>query len=170
MTQSLDGTAARMIEVATSQLGTVEGPNNETKYGATMHSQNLPWCGSFLNWCAIVAKVPAVPNVVGTIAGAASFKKNKQWFEKDPKAGDFAFFDFVVDGKTVIQHIGLVVKVQGDGLSIITIEGNTSGNAGPHGQANGGEVMMKTRKLGPHDSFVVGFGRPNYKESNEKTT
>ena len=43
--------------------------------------------------------------------------------------------------------------------TILTIEGNTSGTGS---QANGGQVMMKTRKLGPH-SFVVGYGRPSYK-------
>jgi hypothetical protein len=41
---------------------------------------------------------------------------------------------------------------------IVTIEGNTSG-AGD--QRNGGEVMVKSRSLGPR-SFVVGYGRPTY--------
>ena len=149
-----EGTAARMIEVAMAEVGYVETPDNITKYGKAMNADGKPWCGSFINWCAKQARVE-IPNVVGTIAGAASFKAKGQWFVT-PKVGDLAFFDFIDDNKTVIQHIGLVVKAGEH--TILTIEGNTSGT----NQANGGEVMMKTRKLGPH-SYAVGFGRPSYK-------
>jgi hypothetical protein len=47
-----------------------------------------------------------VPNVVSTRAGAEAFKKNKQW-HTTPKIGDFVFFDFIIDDKTTINHIGL---------------------------------------------------------------
>ena len=150
-----EGTVARMIEVAMAEVGYVETPDNITKYGKAMNADGLPWCGSFINWCAKQARVD-IPNVVSTIAGAKAFKAKGQWFVT-PKVGDLAFFDFIEDDKSVIQHIGLVAKV-GE-TSILTIEGNTSGTGS---QANGGEVMMKTRKLGPH-SFVVGYGRPSYK-------
>ena len=138
-----------------AEVGYVETPDNITKYGKAMNADGLPWCGSFINWCAKQARVD-IPNVVSTIAGAKAFKAKGQWFVT-PKVGDLAFFDFIEDDKSVIQHIGLVAKV-GE-TSILTIEGNTSGTGS---QANGGEVMMKTRKLGPH-SFVVGYGRPSYK-------
>ena len=153
MTQSPDGTAARMIEVATSQLGTVEGPNNETKYGKEFGVNGKPWCGSFINWCAKAAHVE-IPKVISTIDGAKSFKTKGQWFVA-PKVGDLVFFDFHPDDKTIVEHIGLVIKV-GE-TSIVTIEGNTS----PLDQSNGGMVQMKTRKIGPH-SYVVGYGRPPY--------
>jgi len=153
---SAEGTAARMIEVAMAEVGYVEGPkDNETKYGEALRVNGKPWCGSFINWCAHQARVD-IPNVIGTIAGAQAFKAKGQWFVS-PKVGDLVFFDFIDDNKTVIQHIGLVAKV-GE-TSILTIEGNTSGTGS---QANGGQVMMKTRKLGP-SGFVVGFGRPQYK-------
>ena len=71
---------------------------------------------------------------------------------------DLVFFDFIDDNKTVIQHIGLVIKV-GE-TSILCAEGNSTNDA-KGSQFNGGEVCLKTRKLGPH--FVVGFGRPSYK-------
>ena len=52
------GTAARLIEVATAELGTIEGPkDNETKYGAYTKSNFQPWCGSFINWCGNEAGV-----------------------------------------------------------------------------------------------------------------
>jgi hypothetical protein len=152
-----DGTLAAMLEVALKELGYVETPDNITKYGAAMGVQGQPWCGSYINWCAKEAGV-ALHSVVSTIAGAKKFKAAGKWFLK-PKVGDLAFFDFVDDKKVVIQHIGLVVKVGEH--SIVTIEGNTSDNGS---QSNGGQVCMKTRKIGPN-SFVVGYGRPDYQEA-----
>ena len=143
-----------MIEVALAENGVAETGNNETKYGKHMKADKLPWCGSFLNWCADQAGVE-VPNVVSTRAGAEAFKANKQWHTK-PKIGDFVFFDFVIDDKTIINHIGLVIRVSEK--QILTIEGNTSSGGD---QRNGGEVMVKSRTLGAR-SFVVGYGRPAY--------
>ena len=52
------GTAARMVEVALKEEGYVEGPkDNETKYGAFTKANYLPWCGSFVMWCAHQAGV-----------------------------------------------------------------------------------------------------------------
>jgi hypothetical protein len=75
-----------------------------------------------LNWCADQAGVK-VPNVVSTRAGAEAFKKAKQW-HTTPKIGDFVFFDFIIDDKTTINHIGLVIRCSEK--QIVTIEGNTS--------------------------------------------
>jgi len=72
------GTLPRLIQVALAEVGTAETGNNETKYGKFMKADKLPWCGSFLNWCADQAGVK-VPNVVSTRAGAEAFQKAKQW-------------------------------------------------------------------------------------------
>jgi hypothetical protein len=97
-----------------------------------------------------------VPNVVSTRAGAEAFKKMKKW-HTTPKIGDFVFFDFIIDDKTTINHIGLVIRCSEK--QIVTIEGNTTSTGGD--QRNGGEVMVKSRNLGAR-SFVVGYGRPVY--------
>ncbi len=69
------GTAARLIEEAEQEVGTVEGPkDNETKYGAYTKANFQPWCGSFVMWCANEAGVK-VPNTVYTPSGADAFKK-----------------------------------------------------------------------------------------------
>ena len=47
-----DGTNARLIEVAAAEVGTVEEGDNLTKYGKFTKADGLPWCGSFVNWCA----------------------------------------------------------------------------------------------------------------------
>ncbi len=148
------GTNARLIEVAATEVGTIEEGDNLTKYGRFTKADGLPWCGSFVNWCADQAGVD-VPNVVSTRAGADAFKKMRKW-HTEPKIGDFVFFDFIIDDKTTINHIGLVIRVSEK--QIVTIEGNTSGGGD---QRNGGEVMVKSRNLGAR-SFVVGYGRPTY--------
>lgn len=147
------GTLPRLIQVALAEVGTAETGQNETKYGKHMKADKLPWCGSFINWCADQAGVD-LPNVVSTRSGADAFRKMKRW-HTEPKIGDLVFFDFVIDDKTTINHIGLVIRVSDK--QIVTIEGNT----GDSDQRNGGEVMVKSRTLGAR-SFVVGYGRPAY--------
>jgi hypothetical protein len=168
------GTAAKLIEVATAEIGTVEGPkDNETKYGKFTKADFQPWCGSFVNWCCNESGVK-IPNTVYTPGGAAAFKKAGQWIDgdvADPDAGDIAYFDFPSDGVDRISHVGIVVADNGDG-TVWCIEGNTSGN--PKGsQRNGGEVCKKLRayKKNPKNVMVsiVGFGRPKFGASASAT-
>ena len=161
------GTAARLVEVATAEVGTIEGPkDNETIYGAYTKSNFQPWCGSFIMWCANEAGVK-VPNTVYTPAGAQAFKKTKSWIDgdlSDPDPGDIAYFDFPSDGVDRISHVGIVVQDNGDG-TVWCVEGNTSGD--PKGsQRNGGEVCKKLRAFKKNKKgimvSIVGFGRPKF--------
>jgi hypothetical protein len=160
------GTAARLIEVATKEIGTVEGPKeNQTKYGAFTKANFQPWCGSFVNWCANEAGVK-VPNTVYTPGGAAGFKKLKSWHDgatAKPMPGDVVYFDFPADGVDRISHVGIVVKDNGDG-TCTTVEGNTTGTGGD--QRNGGMVLQKVRAYKKNkkgiDVSIVGFGRPKF--------
>jgi hypothetical protein len=163
------GTAARMVEVALAEEGYVEGPkDNETKYGAFTKANFLPWCGSFVMWCAHQAGVK-VPNTVSTMNGAAGFKKLGTWTDAavaSPQPGDIVYFDFM-EGGAPIEHVGIVVKDNGDG-TVTTIEGNTAGAKKKSGsQANGGEAVVKIRGYKKNKKgvpiFIEGFGRPNYK-------
>lgn len=54
-----DGTAQRICEIAIAEIGYVEKPENLTKYGEYTKANGLPWCGSFVNWCAHQAGVKA---------------------------------------------------------------------------------------------------------------
>jgi hypothetical protein len=150
----LQGTAAAIIAVALAEVGTVEKGDNLTKYGKFTKADGLPWCGSFVNWCANEAGVK-IPSMVSTALGAQKMKDLGRWKEL-PKLGDLCFMDFPHDGIDRISHIGIVVKV---GLkSVLCVEGNTSGNGD---QRNGGMVMIKERFLGKE---IVGFARPKYVE------
>ena len=168
------GTAEKLVEIALAEIGYVEGPkDNETKYGAFTKANFLPWCGSFCMWVANQAGVK-IPNTVSTMAGAAAFKKMGTWTDAakaDPQPGDIVYFNFAPGGAP-IEHVGIVVKNMGDG-TVQTAEGNTSGDKKKSGsEANGGESVIKIRAYKKNKkgipSFIVGFGRPNYK-GNEVT-
>jgi hypothetical protein len=152
------GTAAALIAVAFAEVGTIEKGENLTKYGKFTKADGLPWCGSFVNWCANEAGVK-IPSMVSTAAGAQKMKDLGRWNEV-PKLGDLCFMDFPHDGVDRISHIGIVAKV---GLkSVLCIEGNTSGTGN---QRNGGMVMVKERFLGKE---IVGFARPKFVEYAEE--
>jgi hypothetical protein len=161
----------QFVAVAKAELGTVEGPkDNQTKYGAFTKANFLPWCGSFIMWCASQVNLK-IPNVVGTVAGSEKFKGTGNWSNAataKPKPGDLAFFDFAPGG-TPVDHVGIVVCDNGDG-TVTTIEGNTSGNAKKsNSEHNGGEVAQKIRAYKVNNkrklqSFIVGFGSPKFKD------
>jgi CHAP domain len=173
VTTAQPGTAARMLEVAKSQVGVVEGPkDNETIYGAFTKTNYQAWCGALMMWCADKAGVK-IPNTTYTPNGVAAFKKAKKWADaKDahPQPGDLVYFSFVAAAKPTdpVQHVGIVVKDNGDG-TITTIEGNTAGNE-KGSQNNGGECAIKVRGWKVDNkrhiwSSVVGFGRPDYADA-----
>jgi hypothetical protein len=150
-----DGTNARLIEIAAAEVGTIEEGDNLTKYGKFMKADGLPWCGSFVNWCAAQTGVK-IPNVVSTAAGAHKFKEMQRWSTM-PQLGYLAFMDFPHDGIDRISHIGIVVGLI-DTKTCLTIEGNTSGTGD---QRNGGMVMVKVRSYG-EGKEIVGFGIPKF--------
>jgi CHAP domain/Putative peptidoglycan binding domain len=172
VTTNPQGTAARFLEVALSQVGVIEGPkDNETDYGAFTGHNFQAWCGSFMMWCAKQAGV-TIPDTVYTPNGAAAFKKAGTWADAataHPQPGDLIYFSFIPNAlpSSPIQHVGVVLKDNGDG-TITTVEGNTSPDKRPAGSPNnGGEVASNVRGFRPDNkrhlwSTVVGFGRPAY--------
>jgi hypothetical protein len=169
---AVQGSAARLVEVALGEIGYIEGPkDNETKYGKFTKSNFQPWCGSFIMWCANEAGVK-VPNTVYTPAGAQAFIKAGTWQkaeEATPQPGDIVYFDFPGDGVDRISHVGIVVKDNGDG-TVTCAEGNTSADK-KGDQRNGGEACLKVRAYKKKNGSklrksqpvsVVGFGRPAF--------
>ena len=159
--------AADFVAKARTQVGVVEVPDNKTIYGKFTGHDGQPWCGSFVMWCAAQIGFKAMPNCVYTPAGVSVFQGQGKWSNHEtakPQPGDIVFFSF--DGKG-IEHVGIVVKDNGDG-TVTTIEGNTSPMTKPTGsQANGGEVALKTQAFRTDNKrhmpvFVVGFGSPKW--------
>jgi hypothetical protein len=163
------------VAVALKEVGTIEGPkDNETKYGAFTNANFLPWCGSFVMWCASQVTLK-IPNCVSTQAGAKAFLDKGQWQaaeEATPLPGDIVFFDFPGDGIDRISHVGIVVKDNGNG-TITCVEGNTSSDKKGN-QRNGGECCLKVRAYKKKNGSklvksqpvaIVGFGKPKFKET-----
>jgi len=154
---------------AREELGYIETGDNHTKY----QKADQPWCGAFVNW--VFKEVgEKIPDCTSTVAGSAAFQKKSQWKDAEvatPQVGDLVFFDFVPGGAG-IEHVGIVVKDNGDG-TVTTIEGNTSSDK-KGSQANGGEVCQKKRAYKKKNNgikpslpvFIVGFGKPTF--SDEK--
>jgi len=161
-------TGADIVAIATKEIGTAETGDNHTKYGVFTKHDGQPWCGSFVMWCAAQIKQP-IPNVVYTPAGVSGFQGIGRWANAataKPKPGDIVFFDFV-EGGAPVEHVGIVVKDNGDG-TVTTIEGNTSPEHKTAGsQANGGEVAQRIRAYRKDNkrkltTFIVGFGTPKW--------
>jgi len=156
------------LAVAQKEVGTAETGNNLTKYGEFTKHNGQPWCGSFVMWCAAQVKQP-MPNVVWTPGGVTAFQSMGAWANAataKPKPGDIVFFDFV-EGGAPVEHVGIVLKDNGDG-TVTTIEGNTSPEHKTKGsQANGGEVAERIRAYKKDNkrkltAFIVGFGTPKW--------
>lgn len=165
------GQKSEFVKIAAAEVGYVEGPkDNETKYGAFTKANFQPWCGSFVMWCAHEVGLK-IPNCVYTPAGVEGFKGIGKWANAEtakPQGGDIVFFDFI-EGGAKVEHVGIVVKDNGDG-TVITIEGNTKGDKKKsNSEANGGEVVKKVRAYKADNKrglkpFIVGFGTPKFKD------
>lgn len=161
---------ANFIAKAQGEVGTKENPpnSNNTKYGEFTGKNGLPWCGSFVMWCANQVGLK-MPSVVYTPAGVIGFQGIGAWANPQtstPQPGFIAFFDF--PGGKATDHVGIVIKDNGDG-TVTTVEGNTIPDGKTGNEANGGEVCLKIRayrkdnkrKLTP---FITGFGKPKFKD------
>ena len=146
--------ATKLLEIAISQEGYVEGNNNYTKYGVwyseQVHDGSFAygaWCAMFVSWCANEANIPR-----SIIPLYALCSAGKQWFESRglfqykenyrPKAGDIIFFLSAGAG-----HTGIVISC--DGNTVYTIEGNTSN-------------MCAKRSYNWNYKTITGYGTPNY--------
>lgn len=146
----------RMVEIALTQYGYREGPNNDTKYGSWYGMPNQPWCAMFVSWVANELKIMGsiVPRYHSVQGGMDWFKgKNQFRTYKEtqdglytPIAGDLLFLKS--DGAS---HTAIVIKVVGDKL--YTIEGNTSD-----------QVLMRWYYYKSH-SKITGYGIPKYEEN-----
>lgn len=151
-------TAERFVKHLLEFDGITEDPpgSNRNKFAAIAgHANGQLWCATFLVAGAreVGLKFPNDSAYTPTLADG--FRKAGRWSADGPVRGDLAFIDFPNDAKNRIQHVAVVVEVDGD--SIRTIEGNTSSsNSGL--QDNGGGVFRKRRPR----KIVVGYGRPAF--------
>lgn len=155
--------AAKVLEIARAELGYKESPknSNKTKYGKEYGMDGNPWCAMFVWWVFKKAGCPELfyggkkSAYCPTIADFYIAKKQTVAKTKG-QAGDIVLFDWNKNNSS--DHIGIIEKKNSDG-TYGTIEGNTSLSS----NANGGQVMRRTRK----QSEISYICRPKYTETEE---
>jgi hypothetical protein len=160
-TPSARGRAA--LAEALKHLGVAETPpgSNRTPFGTWFGVDGVAWCNIFVSYCfAVGANYTIASGFAGRAQGVypkgctyvptteAWLRVSGMWLGRvEPQPGDIAIYNW--DGREP-DHIGIVERYLGNG-SFIAIEGNTAiGN-----DANGDQVMRRTRTL----NQVDGFGR-----------
>lgn len=136
-----------IVSIAKTQVGYMEGDNNDTKYGTWYGLPNQPWCAMFVSWCAREAEVP-----LDILRNCAIAAPDPGYFDipfydgevYTPKQGDLFF-------TKTFSHVGLVDYV--DGEYFYTVEGNTNDS----GSSMGIGVFTLRRTL--KDYY---FGVPDY--------
>ncbi len=165
-----------IIDIAERELGTTEekGGKNKVKYNDWYYpeftdkeqkkkhpyfidSTDFSWCGTFCSYVYVGGgfQMPPIDTELGVHYVPTLYHKAKalKWETTEPKMGDLVLFDFVKDGKTFAQHIGIFHSWLIEGKEFTTIEGNTSsGNKGS--QNNGDGVYKRKRDISTVCMFV----------------
>ena len=145
--------ASAVVNMAVSQLGTVESPlgSNNIKYnteyyGGPVSGDSYPWCCVFVWWvfkeCGLSSLFNGGEKTAYCPSAVQWFKNQGQWVTGNYQPGDVIFFDWNANGTA--DHIGIVESASGN--VVTCIEGNAS-NA----------VSRVNRS-----SNIIGAGRPNY--------
>ncbi|MCO5970517.1 CHAP domain-containing protein [Actinoallomurus soli] len=156
-------TAADVLKLAESQVGTTENATGGSKFnqwfmttpyakagaardgGSVSDYANASWCDMFVTWVGDTLGVKGMGGDAFTPSHAKWFISQGRWGSV-PKPGAVVFFSWSGGGVDNIDHVGLVVKDNHDG-TIQTVEGNTDD-----------AVKVRTRNT----STVVGYGYPDY--------
>ena len=143
-----------IVEIALSQKGYTEGPNNDTKYGEWYGLNYNPWCAMFVSWCAnqVGISEDIIPKFSGCTTGFRQMT-NMGITTKEhivPQKGDLIFFDW--DNSGDYDHVGIVTSA--DSEYVWTVEGNHDDN-------------VDTYVYQINAYYIAGYARPHY--DNEPT-
>lgn len=143
-----------IVEIALSQKGYTEGPNNDTKYGEWYGLNYNPWCAMFVSWCAnqVGISEDIIPKFAGCTTGFRQMS-NMGITTKEhivPQKGDLIFFDW--DNSGDYDHVGIVTGT--DDEYVYTVEGNHDDN-------------VDTYRYAFNAYYIAGYARPRY--DNEPT-
>ncbi|MFS0592966.1 peptidoglycan-binding protein [Cytobacillus horneckiae] len=123
-----------MLRVAAGEIGTLEGPNNDTKYGKWIGMNYQPWCASFVSWCAAKSGNSDLFTRSASVEYHRSFL-HRQFYDRDlilySAKRDPDFEKSVVGGLIFFRegnfwsHIGIIERYDHKHQVFSTIEGNT---------------------------------------------
>jgi len=163
MTSGID-----IVNIARTQLGFVEGPNNENPYGSWYGLPNESYCAMGVSWVfaqANASHLVAAQTPKGFAycpAGLTWFQKNKRVIDKySALPGDIVFFSW--SGNGVADHVEIVEAASKDGLT--TIGFNTGPESYTGNQANGDGCYRRHRPY----LYVLAICRPEYTGSSAPT-
>ena len=151
-----------VLAVAAKEVGTKEGPNNQTKYGAWYGLDHNPWCAMFVSW--VFNSANCLPLIAQTPKGYASCSAFEAWAKTKGlvvdksliQPGDILLFDF--SGKGVAEHTGIAISYDKNSHLVSSYEGNTGPDHVGVNQANGDGAYLKHRAL----STVRAVVRPKW--------
>lgn len=143
-------TITRTLNQFRSELGFVEGPNNDNPFAACSdHANHQPWCASFAV-CQFRSVGMKLGNESAYTPSLFQSLKDEGLEIHGPRRGAVVFFYFPSMGR--IAHVGIIESVRSDG-TFETIEGNTDVAGG----RTGGRVMRKARA-----NYNTFFAMPKY--------
>lgn len=149
---------AKIIEIATSQIGEKETPPNSnlTKYGVWFGLNAVPWCGIFASWCYDQAGHHMKGDYTKGFASVPYLFQHAPHTET-PLPGDLVIYDWqkgkLKETEWSPDHVGIFKEwIDKKAGTFYAIEGNTS----TANDSNGGSVMLRQRNL----AFVQAFVNP----------
>lgn len=132
-----------LIAIAKTQVGYKEssidfgekhggGISGYTRYGDWAGMPYDEWCAMFASFCLHYAGVSEsdFPRASNCQRWIEKLKKQGLYADKysaEPQLGDLVFFEW--EGDDDSDHVGIIVKLDGDGQGFTTIEGNSKGGA-----------------------------------------
>ena len=172
--------SASVIDVALSQIGYTEGPNESTKYGRWYGIPNGYWCDMFASWCAMTAGIPerVFPYAASCTLHVKAFQKRDQYRNSaarggsyTPRQGDLIFFYNPARYPKADRqsHVGIVLYAENG--YVFTIEGNALYNRVDHPEMF--SQILSIDEVDPidyvcvnqhpiNDPHIHGYGVPAY--------
>jgi len=157
-----------LVNIARTQIGFVEGPNNENPYGTWYGIPNESYCAMGVSWCfaqANASHLVAAQTPKGFAycpAGLTWFQKNKQVVDKySALPGDLVFYSW--SGNGVADHVEIVEAASKDGITAIGF--NTGPESYTGNQANGDGCYRRHRPY----LYVLAIVRPAYTANSAPT-
>lgn len=128
------------LEKGVEELTENSSPEIDTYLEAADLSPGLPWCAAFVNWCAeqaasdeeVISPLEEV-RFEGYVQSYYDFGHANDWIipASEAQIGDIFLLWF--DTKERYAHMGFVERVDMDGGTFTTIEGNTNEGGGREG-------------------------------------
>lgn len=150
-----------VVNISQTQIGFIEGPNNENPYGTWYGIPNESYCAMGVSWVFNQAGLSSLV-AAQTPKGFSLCPAGLTWFQKKGRVvdkyagqpGDLVFYSW--SGNGVADHVEIVENASRDGLTCIGF--NTGPDKSTGNPANGDGVFRVHRPY----LYVLAIVRPEY--------